>query len=696
MGFWKRLKRTLKKVGRKVFKIVRKVVRHWTNRAKKAKTALAHTARRIVRSIRNRITKWKREVEKHNRILRGTKTAKNIHNPKRRKKELAKRTKTVRRHTKEIKNRIKEEKDHGKKIDKAIKHDKNIRDKAEKLFNLIEVREWKGTKGDMLKELYAIVLNYVRGYYNTTEFLQALGKSRFARIIIGDAWPKDPWEWVTFAASMIGPAMLKAGASAKMTSLTKMSMSRAAFLQLVDKIRHNPIGMAKEFLKLNPAVRRSIIQALEKDAYGKRASELLAEAVAKLEMQKGGLAARILLRLRKVLGKNALLVIGYLLSLGFLIPWSSFEYILQTPYYNLEQALDRKDYAAVKEIYPHLKKWYDKIGTYPKIAMWLNPATAPVFFFSYRKVEETLKRAEKFLNSYKEETAQFTISSNPPGATIYVDGRSGYGTTPTKWPIKVTPGAHKITLEKPGFKPYVIEVSLAPGAEHDFGTVTLTPGEEPKGLVYIETDPPKARIFLGDTYLGRSNDTPIELPKGRYDLTLIKEGYEEKTITILIKEPGETVTQFVVLKPKENAEEEIRYYAGKGTVTIIPDPADAFITIPNEIYSWLGEITISLNPGKYSVQVRRDGYKTETKTFTVKAGDDKTIRIKLEPLPEEKPPEKELYRVDIDSEPPGAKILINDAFTGKWTPDYVILEAGEYELKLVKSGYEPWTTPLIL
>ncbi|MEX2702021.1 MAG: PEGA domain-containing protein [Candidatus Baldrarchaeota archaeon] len=696
MGLWSKIKSAFKKVGSSIKKATRKLIRHWTGKAKKSKATRTQTAKQLARSIRNRTTKWKKEVEKHNKILRGTKTAKNIHNPKRRKKELAKRTKTAKQYLKDLRKRLKQEKDHSKKIDKAIKHDKNIKNKAEQILKTPVMKEWKEESAPAWKQLYYLVQEYLSGAYDWHSFINRLSENRHIRVLFGDTWPKNSWEWITFAASMVGPAVMKAGMPTKMTSLTKMSMSKAAFLQLLDKIKKNPVGMAKEFMKFTPVVRNSIMEALSKDYHGKLALKELLEAVWELEYKKGTpLMKRFILFLGK---KHAWLwgLIAAVLGFGAWGPWIPKEWIKEQFGINYQDIVRKGEWDLAAKYYPAYKKFTETANAGVSKISWLNPFTKKLWDEGIEAAKADLEMTKERIEKHTKETAQFTISSNPPGATIYVDGRSGYGTTPTKWPIKITPGAHKITLEKPGFKPYYLEVSLAPGAEHDFGTVPLEPGEEPKGLVYIETDPPKARIFLGDTYLGRSNDKPIELAKGRYDLTLIKEGYSEKTITVLIKEPGETVTEFVVLKPKENKEEEIRYYAGKGTVTIIPDPADAFITIPDEIYSWLGEITLSLNPGKYSVQARRDGYKTETKTFTVKAGDDKTIRIKLEPLPEEKPPEKELYRVDVESDPPGAKILINDAFTNKWTPDYVILESGEYELKLVKSGYEPWTTPLIL
>jgi hypothetical protein len=46
-------------------------------------------------------------------------------------------------------------------------------------------------------------------------------------------------------------------------------------------------------------------------------------------------------------------------------------------------------------------------------------------------------------------------------------------------------------------------------------------------------------------------------------------------------------------------------------------------------------------------------------------------------------------RVFINSNPGGAKIMINDGFTGQWTPGFVDLEPGLYKLTTTKTGYQP-------
>jgi len=68
---------------------------------------------------------------------------------------------------------------------------------------------------------------------------------------------------------------------------------------------------------------------------------------------------------------------------------------------------------------------------------------------------------------------------------------------------------------------------------------------------------------------------------------------------------------------------------------------------------------------------------------------------------EEEVQEDDVYYVTFSTDPQGAKILINHAFTGEWTPTAIPLLAGIYYLELYKSGYNlletyMWVGPEVL
>jgi hypothetical protein len=55
------------------------------------------------------------------------------------------------------------------------------------------------------------------------------------------------------------------------------------------------------------------------------------------------------------------------------------------------------------------------------------------------------------------------FASRPPGATVFVDGRS-VGTTPVRVP-SLTSGSHRVRFERDGFHPWATTFIVLPGSE---------------------------------------------------------------------------------------------------------------------------------------------------------------------------------------------------------------------------------------
>jgi hypothetical protein len=102
-----------------------------------------------------------------------------------------------------------------------------------------------------------------------------------------------------------------------------------------------------------------------------------------------------------------------------------------------------------------------------------------------------------------------------------------------------------------------------------------------------------------------------------------------------------------------------------------------------------------LLPGIYDITLKAEGYLEETKTAYVKAGEVYSLAFLLT-SETAGPSAHKAWRLDVDSSPASAKILINYSFTGKYTPDYVLLDPGAYVVSLTKSGYQRWETPVTL
>lgn len=97
---------------------------------------------------------------------------------------------------------------------------------------------------------------------------------------------------------------------------------------------------------------------------------------------------------------------------------------------------------------------------------------------------------------------------------------------------------------------------------------------------------------------------------------------------------------------------------------------------------------------KYWDDVFREQEERRQKRFEDELAHFQTITEELERrqeiFEEEEPEKRTVPRIDITSTPSGAKISVDGSFTGKWTPDFVLLEPGTYEVTLDKSRFKTW------
>jgi len=102
---------------------------------------------------------------------------------------------------------------------------------------------------------------------------------------------------------------------------------------------------------------------------------------------------------------------------------------------------------------------------------------------------------------------------------------------------------------------------------------------------------------------------------------------------------------------------------------------------------------IPLVPGYHSVEVDKADKQKWIKQINVFAKDTVNISpVFLDLVPIALTPSTQ--KVTISTDVSGAKIVINDEFTGEFTPGYIMLDKGLYHLSLIKSGYDTYKTAL--
>jgi len=228
--------------------------------------------------------------------------------------------------------------------------------------------------------------------------------------------------------------------------------------------------------------------------------------------------------------------------------------------------------------------------------------------------------------SPKSRKSQIEISANVSGARVLVDGR-GVGATPTQG-VEVSPGSHRIRLEKEGYEAYEKSVLVEAGRTFSI-QVYLDKKKPQKGRLYVETDPRDAKVNIPGIirfYQG------IELDPGKYWVEVSADGHETKKVWIQVK-PGEDKNLKTSLIHKEQFK---RILIQEQEVSRNPENVAAWTQLGNLYFDtnnfkkaiWAYKKSLTLNPNNANAQTdlgvmyRRNGQSTKAiKAF------DKAIQI---------------------------------------------------------------------
>lgn len=210
------------------------------------------------------------------------------------------------------------------------------------------------------------------------------------------------------------------------------------------------------------------------------------------------------------------------------------------------------------------------------------------------------------------EDGSLSLTSNPPGARIWLDGEER-GKTPLTL-THLEPGYHQLKLELPLYQTLQKQILVSSGEEKKI-ELTL---EEAPGFFTLITHPSGANIYLEGKRLG-TTPTTLELPRGSYQLTLKKEGFASEEV------------EFLSLPEKEE-ETTITLIQLYGTLEILSDPMGAHVYRED---SFLGETPLLLEhhpAGRYTFTLKKDEMKAR-RTVLIPGEAKKSILITLEREP---------------------------------------------------------------
>ena len=205
--------------------------------------------------------------------------------------------------------------------------------------------------------------------------------------------------------------------------------------------------------------------------------------------------------------------------------------------------------------------------------------------------------------------APVTLTSDPEGAEILL-GDTVLDRTPAT--VELMEGAQTLTLSLPQYSSADIPLAVEAGKALDLGEIELQPA--PGNLQLVST-PSGANVTLDGSFAGR---TPLMLdltPGQQHQISLQKPGYQRHQ-EVLALTAGSQEEHNVTLKPQ------------LGTVHFSIRPAAATLYVGGKRYSG-GDRTLSLATIDHSVEIRLEGYATETLRVTPRAGLEQRVDITL-------------------------------------------------------------------
>ncbi len=157
------------------------------------------------------------------------------------------------------------------------------------------------------------------------------------------------------------------------------------------------------------------------------------------------------------------------------------------------------------------------------------------------------------------------ISSNPPGASVYIGGRE-YGPTPVF--VELAPGRHKMMVSLDGYAPKTRLLSVLAGkvsyAKVKFkahGSVirvhdTRKNGSDAgPGTVNIATDPPGLSVFMNNEPVPKVTPVSFDIMAGAYDMRIDKRGQTLLRKTVFVR-AGRTLDLDFQISHRRRIDEE--------------------------------------------------------------------------------------------------------------------------------------------
>ena len=245
---------------------------------------------------------------------------------------------------------------------------------------------------------------------------------------------------------------------------------------------------------------------------------------------------------------------------------------------------------------------------------------------------------------------------------------------------------------EPPFVPPIVPPGEPPIVEPPVGPPAVS---SDKGLIYIDALPALVDVYIGGRKYGTTDANGIfslALEPGTYEVRLSKPGYMDATTTVYLSAAETERISFELTEHLITTE--------MGRLEVRANLPGVLIKSGAEVLGEtgaFGKFDMELASGTYDISMFLEGKIPIERRAYISNGKVTVLAVTMKDIITA----KKAYKVSISvtdsaGSPLNAKILVNGVFTGKWAPDYVILNPGTYTIGVLKSGYYPAEQPITL
>jgi formylglycine-generating enzyme required for sulfatase activity len=206
--------------------------------------------------------------------------------------------------------------------------------------------------------------------------------------------------------------------------------------------------------------------------------------------------------------------------------------------------------------------------------------------------------------------AEVTVSSEPAGARILVDGEA-MGQTPAT--VEILQGEHQLMLQLPTYADWQQDLKIKASEGLDLGQVKLQPAA---GELVLTSVPSGANVTLDGEFQGQTPLTMLVSPDDAHRLAVFKPGYKRYNSTI-------------EMAAATSDSRTVTLQARLGEVRFRLSPAKAVLRINGKSYGNGGQ-TLSLPAVEHSVEVSLAGYASVRRRITPRPGLPQLVKVALQ------------------------------------------------------------------